>query len=65
MRAKGHGVIGMKLVGNGEFTDAADREKAMRFAMKQPEIDAVVIGFKSTAEVDESIERMNRALAEA
>jgi 1-deoxyxylulose-5-phosphate synthase len=63
MHAKGHGVIGMKLVGNGEFTKAEDREKAMRFAMSQPGIDAVVVGFKSTAEVDEAIERMNRALA--
>jgi 1-deoxyxylulose-5-phosphate synthase len=64
MHAKGHGVIGMKLVGNGEFTKAEDREKAMRFAMAHPEIDAVVIGFKSTAEVDESLQRMNRVLAE-
>jgi len=27
-------------------------------------LDAIVIGFKSTAEIDEAIERMNRALAE-
>jgi len=27
-------------------------------------VDAVTIGFASTAEVDEAIERMNRALAE-
>jgi len=35
----------------------------MQFAMSLPEIDAVTIGFKSAAEIDESIERMNRALA--
>ncbi|MDD4173695.1 MAG: aldo/keto reductase, partial [Kiritimatiellae bacterium] len=58
-----HGIIGMKLVGNGDFTNADDREKAMQFAMSLPEIDAVTIGFKSAAEIDESIERMNRALA--
>jgi predicted aldo/keto reductase-like oxidoreductase len=63
MRAKGRGVIGMKLVGNGTFVDAADREKAMRFAMSRPELDAVVIGFKSRAEIDEAIRRMNAALA--
>jgi hypothetical protein len=28
-------------------------------------MDAAVIGFKSTAEVDEALERANRALAEA
>lgn len=65
MRAKGRGVIGMKLVGNGDFQDPEDREKAIRYAMSHPEIDAVVIGFKNTAEIDEAIQRMNRALAEA
>lgn len=63
MRAKGRGVLGMKLVGDGDFTNAEDREKAMQYAMQSGLPDAVVIGFKSTAEVDESIERMNRALA--
>jgi 1-deoxyxylulose-5-phosphate synthase len=65
MRAKGHGVIGMKLIGNGEFTKAEDREKAAQFAMKCGLLDAVVIGFKSPAEIDEAIDRLDRALAEA
>ena len=63
MQAKGRGVIGMKLVGDGEFQNAEDREKAARFAMSQPAISAVVIGFKNRSEVDEAIERLNRALA--
>jgi aryl-alcohol dehydrogenase-like predicted oxidoreductase len=62
MREKGRGVIGMKMVGNGTFVDAADREKAIRFAMSRPELDAVVIGFKNRAEIDEAIRRMNAAL---
>jgi predicted aldo/keto reductase-like oxidoreductase len=61
--AKGRGVIGMKMIGNGSFVDAEDRDKAIRFAMSRPEIDAVVIGFKSRAEIDEAIRRMNAALA--
>jgi predicted aldo/keto reductase-like oxidoreductase len=65
MRAKGRGVIGMKIIGNGEFTQPEDREKSIRFAMSRPELDAIVIGFKSTAEIDEGIRRMNQALAEA
>ncbi|HVM48627.1 MAG TPA: aldo/keto reductase, partial [Candidatus Acidoferrum sp.] len=55
MHAKGRGVIGMKIIGNGEFTKAEDREKSIRFAMSRPEIDAVVIGFKNRAEIDEAI----------
>jgi predicted aldo/keto reductase-like oxidoreductase len=64
MHTKGRGVIGMKICGNGTFTSPADREKSIRFAMSQPEIDAVVIGFKNRQEIDEAIERINRALKE-
>ena len=62
MRDKGHGVIGMKLIGNGDFTDPAEREKAIRFVMQSNLADAVVIGFKSPAEIDEAIMRINNAL---
>ncbi len=65
IRQKRHGVIGMKIMAEGSFTDPADREKSIRFAMQPGLLDAIVIGFKSTAEVDEAIERMNRALAES
>lgn len=64
MRKNGHGIIGMKMIGNGDFTNPEDREKAIRFAMQRVPLDAVVIGFKSNAEIDEAIQRMNRALAE-
>ena len=63
-RAKGHGILGMKLIGNGEFTQAEDREKAIRYVMQSNLCDAVVIGFKSPAEVDEAISRVDRALGE-
>jgi predicted aldo/keto reductase-like oxidoreductase len=65
MRAKGRGVIGMKLIGDGDFQNPADREKSIRFAMSRPELSAVVIGFKSTKEIDEAIQRIDRALAAA
>ena len=63
MKAKGRGVIGMKIIGNGEFVSAEDREKSIRYAMSLPELDAVVIGFKNRGEIDEAIKRMNSALA--
>ena len=64
MHAKGVGVIGMKIFGAGNFTDPADREKSIRFAMGCKDIDAIVIGFTSTQQIDEAIGLMNRALAE-
>jgi predicted aldo/keto reductase-like oxidoreductase len=64
MRAKGRGIIGMKICGNGTFTSPAERERSIRFAMSCRDIDAVVIGFKNRQEIDEAVERINRALAE-
>jgi predicted aldo/keto reductase-like oxidoreductase len=65
MHARGHGVIGMKLIGNGDFTDAADREKAMRFVLTCGCVDAVVVGMNGIGQLDETIARINRILAEA
>lgn len=63
MHDNGHGIIGMKIIGNGDFTQPEDREKSIRFAMAKKEIHAVVIGCKNEAEIDEAIERINNALA--
>jgi len=63
LRDKRIGVIGMKLIGNGDFTKPEDREKSIRYVMQSGLVDAAVIGFKSTAEVDEAIQRINAALA--
>ena len=65
MRADGRGVIGMKLIGNGDFKTPEERERSIRFVMQSGLVDAVVIGFASTTEIDEAIERINRALADA
>jgi hypothetical protein len=56
------GVLGMKLIGEGRFTTPEDRENAIRKVFKSGAVDAVTIGFKSPAEIDEAIERINRAL---
>ncbi|MGH9667456.1 MAG: aldo/keto reductase [Bryobacteraceae bacterium] len=62
VHSQGTGVLSMKLVGEGQFTSPQDREEALKFAMGLGAVDAVTIGYKSTAEIDEAIERMNRAL---
>ncbi len=60
VHGEGMGVISMKLCGEGQFTSFEDRDAAMKFAMNLGAVDAVTIGFKSTAEIDEAIERMAR-----
>jgi len=61
VHAQGMGVISMKLCGEGSFT-REDRDAAMKFAMNLGCVDAVTIGFKSTAEIDEAIDRMARVM---
>ena len=57
------GVISMKLVGEGRFTNRDDRKAAMRFAFRNAGVDAVTVGYKNTAEIDEAIENLNLGLA--
>jgi aryl-alcohol dehydrogenase-like predicted oxidoreductase len=62
-RQQGMGVISMKLVGEGRFTDREDRKAAMRYAFREAGVQSVTVGYKNTAEVDEAIENLNLALA--
>ncbi|HEX4163972.1 MAG TPA: aldo/keto reductase [Bryobacteraceae bacterium] len=62
-RQQGLGVISMKLVGEGTFTNRADRQAAMRFAFRHAGVNSVTVGYKNTAEIDEAIENLNLALA--
>jgi len=63
IRASGIGVIGMKLVGAGAFTQREERAAAMKFAFQKGRVHAVTVGFRNTAEIDEAIENVNAALA--
>ena len=61
-RAKGMGVISMKLIGEGVF-NREDRQKAMKFAFRNAGVDSVTVGYKNTQEIDEAIDNLNMALA--
>jgi 1-deoxyxylulose-5-phosphate synthase len=60
---EGMGVISMKLVGEGTFTNREDRQAAMRYAFRNAGVDCVTVGYKNAAEIDEAIENLNLALA--
>jgi len=59
VHAQGTGVLGMKIMGEGKFITPEQRDASIKFVMQFGKVDAVTIGFKSTAEIDEAIERMN------
>ena len=61
-RKQGMGVISMKLVGEGRFTNRDDRKAALKYAFRNAGVNSVTIGYKNTAEVDEAIENLNLAL---
>jgi aryl-alcohol dehydrogenase-like predicted oxidoreductase len=63
LKKENMGVIGMKLIGAGAFTQRSDRQAAMRFAINNARVDCVTVGCKNTQEIDEAIENLNLALA--
>jgi 1-deoxyxylulose-5-phosphate synthase len=63
VRKDNMGVISMKLVGEGEFTNPADRRASMRFAFRHAGVDSVTVGYKSKSEIDEAIQNVNLAFA--
>lgn len=63
IRSQGIGVISMKLIGAGAFTQREDRAASFKFAFQQGHVDSVSVSFNSTDEIDEAIENVNAALA--
>lgn len=59
---QGTGVIGMKIIGEGAFKTPEQRDASIRFVAKLGTVDSMTIGYKSPAEIDEAIERLNRHL---
>jgi aryl-alcohol dehydrogenase-like predicted oxidoreductase len=64
MRKNGHGVIGMKLIGEGAFKDIEQRKKSIAWVMQSDIVDAVIIGVKSKEEIDEAIKNINEAFTQ-
>ncbi len=53
MRARKKGVIGMKILAQGEARSAADVEKGIRYALDSRLLDAFTVGVRSRSELDE------------
>jgi predicted aldo/keto reductase-like oxidoreductase len=62
VHAQGTGVIGMKIIGEGTFRTPEQRDESIKFVTRLGTVDSVTIGYKSTAEIDEAIERINTHL---
>jgi hypothetical protein len=58
MRAGGKGVIGMKILGQGDMRDRQD--EALKYALSLGVLDAFTIGAESKAEQEDLIRRIGR-----
>jgi aryl-alcohol dehydrogenase-like predicted oxidoreductase len=61
MKAAGKGVIGMKILGQGDMRDRQD--EALKYALSLDVLDAFTIGAESKAEQEDLIRRIGRTVA--
>jgi aryl-alcohol dehydrogenase-like predicted oxidoreductase len=63
LHASGKGVIGMKLVGNGEYTNEPEKiDHSIRFVLGLGSVDMVIVGFENEEQVDNYLDRTSAAL---
>jgi len=61
-RADGKVVIGMKIFGAGKLTSPEQKDASLKYVWGNGLVDAITVGMLSTQEIDDTIERMNKAL---
>jgi aryl-alcohol dehydrogenase-like predicted oxidoreductase len=64
MHIAGKGVIGMKIFGEGQMTQPERRDASLRYVLGLGTVNAFIIGFESTDQVDDTVARTEKALAE-
>jgi predicted aldo/keto reductase-like oxidoreductase len=63
MHAAGKGVIGMKILGEGAFKEPERRDASLRYVLGLGTVDAFIIGFENTEQIDDILKRTGDALA--
>ncbi len=64
-RANGKAVVGMKIFGAGKLTDPEAKDASLRYVIGNRLVDAMTIGMLSTAQVDDTLQRINKTLKTA
>ncbi len=63
MHNAGKGVVGMKILGEGRITEPARKDESLRYVLGLGTVDAFVIGFESTDQIDDILKRTEDAIA--
>ena len=60
----GKGVIGMKLIGNGNFRDNSEKiDASLKYVLGLGTVDMIIVGFERPEQIDNYLGRMKRVLA--
>jgi len=62
-RARGKGMLGMKIFGCGDLTDPEAREESLRFTFGGDLVHAATIGFTAPDQIDDTMGAIDRVLA--
>jgi aryl-alcohol dehydrogenase-like predicted oxidoreductase len=62
MHDRGMGVIGMKILGEGRITTPERKDASLQFVLGLGTVDAYIIGFESTEQVDDLLDRTDKAI---
>jgi len=63
MHAAGKGIIGMKILGEGKINTPERKDASLRYVLGLGTVDAFIIGFESTEQIDDLLKRTTDALA--
>ena len=63
MHNAGKGVIGMKILGEGRIKTPERKDASLRYVLGLGTVNAFIIGFESTEQVDDALARTEKALA--
>lgn len=61
-RANGKVVLGMKIFGAGKLVTPDEKDASLKYVFQNNLVDAITVGMLSPEQVDDTIERMNKAL---
>jgi predicted aldo/keto reductase-like oxidoreductase len=63
MHTAGKGIIGMKILGEGRINTPERKDASLRYVLGLGTVDAFIIGFESTTQIDDILKRTADALA--
>jgi aryl-alcohol dehydrogenase-like predicted oxidoreductase len=65
LHKSGKGIIGMKLIGNGNFRNDPEKiEASLKYVLGLGTVDSIIVGFELPGQIDNYIGRVERALKE-